>query len=200
MKKSELLFATHNAHKVEEIKGLIGHQFELKSLSDMGFKGEVPEDQDTLEGNAEQKAKFVFDVYHVPCFADDTGLEVTALKGAPGVYSARYAGCSGTMAEQSLANMKKLLTVLQGEKDRTAQFRTVVCYFDGHQSFFFEGVVKGIIEEMPRGDQGFGYDPIFCPEGFPQTFAEMPLDQKNTISHRSRAFLQFQSFLAQRYV
>lgn len=191
-----LLFASHNAHKVEEIRALIGSDYLLKGLSDMGFTDEIPETGATLEANAEQKARFAYDMYKVPCFADDTGLEVDALHGAPGVYSARYAGADGTQEQRSAANVRRLLQEMEGVTGRSACFRTVVCYFDGREARFFEGVVEGCITLQPSGTDGFGYDPVFMPDGMDRTFAEMPLQEKNGISHRARAFAKFQCFLA----
>ena len=174
---------------------MIGRDYELKGLQDMGFTDEVPEDCDTLEGNAEQKARYAYGLFGVPCFADDTGLEVDALGGAPGVYSARYAGAEGTIAQRSEANMDKLLANLKGAGDRRARFRTVVCFFDGTAPRFFEGRVEDCITAERHGSGGFGYDPIFMPEETGRTFAEMSLEEKNRISHRARAFARFRQFL-----
>lgn len=190
-----LIFASHNAHKVEEIRALIGSDFVLQGLSDLGFSGEIPETGATLEANAEQKARYTYDMFHMPCFADDTGLEVDALNGAPGVYSARYAGVTGTSEQQSAANVRKLLGELDGVTVRTARFRTMVCYYDGRECRFFEGRVEGRITLQPSGTDGFGYDPVFMPDGKDRTFAEMPLQEKNGISHRARAFAKFKAFL-----
>ncbi len=192
---STLLFASHNKHKIEEIRAMIGRDYDLKGLQDMGFLGEVPEDCDTLEGNAEQKARYAYGLFGVPCFADDTGLEVDALGGAPGVYSARYAGVEGTIAQCSEANMQKLLACLEGVDNRRARFRTIVCFFDGTAPLFFEGRVEGCITTEKHGTGGFGYDPVFMPEESGRTFAEMSLDEKNRISHRARAFARFRQFL-----
>ena len=190
-----LLFATGNAHKAAEIAHLLGDGFHLKSLKDLGFTDDIPENGDTLQENALIKARFVYERFHTPCFADDTGLEVEALNGAPGVYSARYAGVDGSMAVKSEANMNKLLAELQGKASRAARFRTVIAYVDGSRECLFEGEVYGDILDEKRGREGFGYDPVFLPTGYTQTFAEMPLSIKNTISHRARAFNKFLSFL-----
>lgn len=195
---TELLFATGNPHKAAEIASLLGEGYMLKSLADLNFTEEIPEDCDTLEGNALGKARFVYQRFHTPCFADDTGLEVQALNGAPGVYSARYAGADGPMSVKSEANIRKLLTELQGHPNRSARFRTVIAFVDGQQEWLFEGEVPGTIIQEKRGREGFGYDPIFLPLGFTSTFAEMPLEIKNTISHRARAFQKFLTFLNQR--
>ncbi len=188
-----LCFASNNAHKLAEIRPLLPIDTELLSLADIGCHEELPETQDTLAGNARQKALYVWEHYGVPCFADDTGLEVTALHGAPGVYSARYAG------PQRLAtdNVAKLLQELQGHPDRSAQFRTVVALVlpDGTVQEF-DGVVEGIITEKYNGDGGFGYDPVFQPlEGDGRTFAEMTTTGKNQISHRARAVAGLVKFL-----
>ncbi len=188
-----LCFASNNAHKLDEIRPLLPAGVELVSLADIGCQQELPETQDTLAGNARQKAQYVWDHYGVACFADDTGLEVTALGGAPGVYSARYAGPQ-RLAEDNVA---KLLHELQGQSDRSAQFRTVVALVrpDGtvHE---FSGAVPGRISEQPRGTGGFGYDPVFEPaEADGRTFAEMTLAEKNGLSHRSRAVAGLVAFL-----
>lgn len=180
----KLVFATNNAHKLEEIRAILGEKVEILSLKDIHCDTEIPETADTLEGNAALKAEFIYKHYGLDCFADDTGLEVEALGGAPGVYSARYAGGEGHDSE---ANMKKLLKKLSGETNRKAQFRTAICLIEGGEEHLFEGVVKGEIIEEKRGNSGFGYDPVFVPEGFSQTFAELGAEIKNQISHRARA-------------
>lgn len=180
----KLVFATNNAHKLEEIRAILGEKVEILSLKDIHCDTDIPETADTLEGNAALKAEFIYKHYGLDCFADDTGLEVEALGGAPGVYSARYAGGEGHDSE---ANMKKLLKVLSGETNRKAQFRTAICLIEGGEEHLFEGVVKGEIIEEKRGNSGFGYDPVFVPEGFSQTFAELGAEIKNQISHRARA-------------
>lgn len=180
----KLVFATNNAHKLEEIRAILGEKVEILSLKDIHCDTDIPETADTLEGNAALKAEFIYEHYGLDCFADDTGLEVEALGGAPGVYSARYAGGEGHDSE---ANMKKLLKELSGETNRKAQFRTAICLIEGGEKHLFEGVVKGEIIEEKRGNSGFGYDPVFVPEGFEQTFAELGAEVKNQISHRARA-------------
>ena len=179
MKK--FVFATNNAHKLKEVAAIVGHQIELLSLEDIGCHDDIPETSDTLEGNALQKAKYVYERYHIDCFADDTGLEVEALDGAPGVYSARYAG-EGHNSEE---NIRKLLHELEGKDNRKARFRTVFALIINGKEHLFEGIVKGEIIATKRGTSGFGYDPVFMPEGFTQTFAEMSDAQKNKISHRA---------------
>ena len=179
MKK--FVFATNNAHKLKEVAAIVRHQIELLSLEDIGCHDDIPETSDTLEGNALQKAKYVYERYHIDCFADDTGLEVEALDGAPGVYSARYAG-EGHNSEE---NIRKLLHELEGKDNRKARFRTVFALIINGKEHLFEGIVKGEIIATKRGTSGFGYDPVFVPEGFTQTFAEMSDAQKNKISHRA---------------
>jgi len=189
-----LCFASNNAHKLDEIRPLLPASVELLSLADIGCTEELPETQDTLEGNALQKARYVWDHFGVACFADDTGLEVTALAGAPGVYSARYAGPQRRAED----NVQKLLHELQGASDRSAQFRTVVALVLSDQEVHtFDGAVAGYITEQLQGTEGFGYDPIFQPaEGDGRTFAQMTLAEKNAISHRSRAVGGLVQFLA----
>lgn len=189
MKK--LVFATNNAHKLEEIRAILGDEIEILSLKDIHCDADIPETADTLEGNAALKAEYVYRNYGMDCFADDTGLEVEALGGAPGVYSARYAGSS----HDSEANMKKLLAELNGVTNRKAQFRTAICLIEKGEKHLFEGIVKGAIIEARRGNSGFGYDPVFVPEGYAETFAEMGNDEKNKISHRARAVQQLCAYL-----
>jgi XTP/dITP diphosphohydrolase len=192
---NKLLLATGNSHKVFEIQALFGNSLSVLSLRDLGYSGDIPEDQTTLEGNARQKAEWVFERYRLPCLADDTGLEVAALGGRPGVYSARYAG-ETDKAFQSGANIAKLLKEMSGITDRTARFRTVLAYADLHGCIrFFEGIVCGKIADSPRGSAGFGYDAVFIPEGFTQSFAEMTPEEKNEISHRGRAIKAFAEWL-----
>ena len=181
MKK--FVFATNNIHKLREVAAIVGHQIELLSLNDIGCHDDIPETSDTLEGNALLKARYVYERYHTNCFADDTGLEVEALGGAPGVYSARYAG-EGHNSEE---NIKKLLHELEGKDNRKARFRTVFALIINGKEHLFEGIVRGEIIARKRGTSGFGYDPVFVPEGFTQTFAEMSDGQKNKISHRALA-------------
>lgn len=180
----KLVFATNNAHKLDEIRAILGDKIEVLSLKDINCDADIPETADTLEGNAALKAEYIYKNYGLDCFADDTGLEVEALGGAPGVYSARYAGGDGHDSE---ANMRKLLTELDGEQNRKAQFRTAICLIEQGEEHLFEGIVKGSIIEQKRGASGFGYDPVFMPEGYEETFAEMGNAEKNKISHRARA-------------
>ncbi len=189
--KKKLVVATNNAHKLEEIAAILGDEMELLSLKDIKCLADIPETADTLEGNARQKAMYIYENYGMDCFADDTGLEVDALNGAPGVYSARYAGDG----HDSEANMQKLLHELEGKKNRKAQFRTAICLIQEGKEYLFEGIVKGEIIQEKRGGAGFGYDPIFVPEGYEQTFAELGNDVKNTISHRARAVEKLCLFL-----
>ena len=186
-----LVFATNNKHKLQEVRQILGERFEIKSLSDIGCEVDIPETADTLEGNAMQKAKFVKEHYGLDCFADDTGLECRALDGAPGIYSARYAGEN----HDSEANMRKLLEKLREKNDRSAQFRTVIALLYQGEEYLFEGIVRGTIINEHKGTQGFGYDPIFVPEGFDTTFAEMTSEEKNSISHRGRAVAKLADFL-----
>ncbi len=178
-----IVFATNNAHKLEEIRAILGEDFQVLGLSDIGCNEDIPETADTLEGNAEIKARYVKEHYGYDCFADDTGLEVDALGGAPGVYSARYAG----PGHDSAANVALLLKNLEGKSDRAARFRTVIALVEGDKITLVDGVVEGRIIDELRGDNGFGYDPIFVPEGYDKTFAEMDSKEKNSISHRARA-------------
>lgn len=189
MKK--LVFATNNAHKLEEIRAILGDQVEVLSLKDIHCEADIPETADTLEGNAALKAEYVYRNYGLDCFADDTGLEVEALNGEPGVYSARYAG-DGHNAE---ANMLKLLHAMEGIENRKAQFRTAFALIIDGKEHLFEGVIKGEIIKTRRGNSGFGYDPIFVPEGYTQTFAEMGNELKNKISHRAIATNKLCKFL-----
>ncbi len=187
----DIVFATHNRHKSEEACQILGPRWTLRNLHDLGQTEEIPETADTLQGNALQKAQFVYDKYHLSCFADDTGLEVEALNGAPGVYSARYAGEHCSFAD----NVNKLLHEMQGKTNRRACFKTVVAIILDGEAHFFEGRVDGTIIESPRGGEGFGYDPVFVPDGFSETFAEMSAEQKNKISHRGRAMAKLIEFL-----
>lgn len=195
----DIVFATNNPHKLQEIQALLGNSFQLISLKDLNFQDDIPEDKDTLEGNALEKARYIFNRFHKACFADDTGLEVEALNGAPGVYSARYAGpisLFGSEQKRSAANIQKLLTQLHGKDNTNARFRTVIAFISqAGNEFLFEGIVKGSIIKELRGEGGFGYDPVFVPEGYNHSFAEMPLSEKNKISHRARAFHKFHDFL-----
>ncbi len=179
--RQKLVFATNNAHKLEEAAAILGSGYEVLSLHEIGCNADIPETSDTFAGNAIQKARYVKEHFGYDCFADDSGLEVDALDGAPGVYSARYSGGG------SEANMDKLLLNLAGENNRAAQFRTVIALLVGDDILLFEGVVRGVIIEERRGEGGFGYDPVFMPEGYNHTFAELGNDIKNRISHRAKA-------------
>ena len=190
MKK--LVFATNNAHKLEEIRAILGDKVEILSLNDIDCHADIPETADTLQGNAALKAQYIYDNYGLDCFADDTGLEVEALNGAPGIYSARYAGGEGHDSE---ANMKKLLSEMQDKDNRKARFRTVICLIEDGKEHFFEGIVNGSIIRERKGGAGFGYDPIFMPDGYSETFAEMGNDEKNKISHRARAVQKLCEYL-----
>ena len=187
----QLIFATQNSNKVKEIQAQIGQDYKIKSLLDLAYTDELEETQETLEWNALQKVRFVAAKFKVNCFADDTGLEVEALKGAPGVYSARYAG-EGKSFED---NMNKLLNELSEESNRKAQFRTVIAVVLNDQEYTFEGICKGNITKENRGVGGFGYDPIFQPVGYDKTFAEMPLELKQRIGHRGKAVAKLIDFL-----
>ena len=234
----QIVFATNNKHKLEEIRSILGDDFEVLSLSDIGCHEDIPETSDTLEGNAMQKAQYVFDKYGYDCFADDTGLEVDALGGEPGIYSARYAALDGddSISHDSEANMAKLLRKLEGVENRKARFRTVIALITHPQSLpkggksdmisvnkgnqtslpsggieggynpspregnrvGFEGIVNGSIISERRGGEGFGYDPIFQPEGYDQTFAELGSEIKNHISHRARAVEKLAHYLKEK--
>jgi len=187
----KLVFATNNQNKVNEIKSLLGEGVEIVSLKDIGCNEELPETQETLEGNALQKARYVADNYNVNCFADDTGLEVDSLNGAPGVYSARYAGEQCTAED----NMTKILSELEGKENRKAKFRTIVALILNGKEHSFEGKIDGSITRSKSGSDGFGYDPIFQPNGFDITFSEMSMAEKNAISHRGKAVAKLVAFL-----
>lgn len=186
----QLCFATNNAHKLQEIRAILGDLFELKTLNEIGCKDELPETTDTIEGNSHQKAEYIWEHFGLNCFADDSGLEITALNGAPGVHSAYY---SGTRNHQ--LNIERVLSELQGQEDRRAQFKTVITLILNGQAWQFEGIVKGNLLHRPQGTEGFGYDPIFVPEGHSRTFAEMSLEEKGQLSHRARAFAKLVNFL-----
>lgn len=190
-----LLFATNNAHKLREIREIIGNAPYIRSLNETGFTGEIPETQETLEGNARQKARYIYEQTGLNCFADDTGLEIDALDGRPGVYSARYAG-EGCSFED---NIRKVLAELSGLENRSARFRCAVCLILDNQEYIFEGKVEGKILPGKRGSDGFGYDPVFLPDGESMTFAEMPAYLKNGISHRGRAVGKMLRFLQNRH-
>ena len=191
----KLVFATNNKHKLQEVRDIVGNRVEVLSLNDINCHDDIPETADTLQGNALIKARHIYDKYGLNCFADDTGLEVEALDGAPGVYSARYAGeeCN------SEANMLKLLQNLTGKNNRNAQFRTVIALIINGEEKLFNGIVKGIISNEKRGDSGFGYDPVFIPEGYTESFAQMSGEMKNSMSHRFRATQQLADFLKENY-
>ncbi|MEK6476308.1 non-canonical purine NTP diphosphatase [Catalinimonas sp. 4WD22] len=189
----KICFATNNDNKLKEIRQLLGGQFEVQSLKGIGCEEELPENQDTLEGNSAEKARYVYDRYGIDCFADDTGLEVKALDGEPGVYSARYAGPQRSSED----NMQRLLEALKDQDDRTAQFRTVITLILSGEQHQFEGIVKGYITKSRSGKEGFGYDPIFVSEGYDKTFAEMDIATKNKISHRGIATHKLAAFLKQ---
>ncbi len=187
----KICLASNNENKLREIKHKLGETFEIVSLADIGHVGELPENQKTLEGNSLEKAEYIYKNYGIDCIADDTGLEVVALDGAPGVYSSRYAGPH----KSSEDNMNLLLKNLQIKEDRRAQFRTIVTLIMNGKTKQFEGRVAGKISKTKSGQEGFGYDPIFIPKGYEQTFAEMSLDEKNKISHRSEAVEKLVKFL-----
>lgn len=190
-----LCFATNNINKTEEIRALLGPFFLLQNLKDIGCMEELPETQPTIEGNAVQKATYVFERYHVSCFADDTGLEVESLHGEPGVYSARYAGPQRNNDD----NIDLLLANLKPHTNRKARFKTVISLIDAGEIVNFEGIVFGTIIQERRGSKGFGYDAVFVPEGYDRTFAEMELAEKNLISHRAIAVKKLINFLREKY-
>ena len=205
----KIVFATNNEHKLSEIRAILGSQFEIVSLADIGCHEEIPETGTTLEENALMKAEYIYNKYHLSCFADDTGLEVEALNGAPGVYSARYASMDSNTSDtshDSEANMARLLRELANNNNRKARFRTVIAFIEKKdicpcgctsikQIHRFEGIVDGEITREKSGVEGFGYDPIFRPDGYDQTFAELGTDIKNQISHRARATAKLAEFL-----
>lgn len=187
----EMIFATNNSHKVSEVSAMLGGDYSLSTLREQGIMEEVPEDQPTIEGNALQKARYVYGRTGKDCFADDTGLEVDVLGGEPGVRSARYA----TDGHDFEANVKLLLERMRGKENRKARFRTVVALIRDGREYTFEGIVEGHITDHPTGEGGFGYDPVFVPEGYAESFAEMSPEQKNSISHRGRAISKLVAFL-----
>ena len=191
----KLVFATNNKHKLQEVRDIVGDRVEVLSLADIACYDDIPETADTLQGNALIKARHIYEKYGFDCFADDTGLEVEALGGAPGVYSARYAGeeCD------SEANMHKLLENLIEKNNRNAQFRTVIALIIGGEEMLFDGIVKGSIATEKRGDSGFGYDPVFIPEGYSESFAQMSSEMKNSMSHRFRATQLLADYLKKNY-
>ncbi len=187
----QLIFATHNTHKSDEVKHIVDNLFEVKNLSDINFFDEIPETGNTFKENALQKALYLHNKLNCNCFADDSGLSVDALNGEPGVLSARYAG----EPSNSQRNTEKLLKALKNKTNRKAQFITIIAVILDGQTHFFEGIIHGTITETPRGNGGFGYDPIFIPDGYSQTFAELPADIKNKISHRAIAMQKFKQFI-----
>jgi XTP/dITP diphosphohydrolase len=189
----QIVAATNNQHKLSEIRPLIEPDFRLLSLEDIGCHDELPETKETLQGNSLQKAAYVYERYQLPCFADDTGLEIEALQGAPGVYSARYAGDQ----KNSDDNINLLLKNLSGSKNRRGQFRTIITLLGIGGTRIFEGVLRGVILEERRGSSGFGYDPVFLPDGFTKTLAELSMEEKNRISHRGLAIAKLVDFLKQ---
>lgn len=188
----QIVFATNNAHKLSEIRAILGQQMEILSLADIGCHDDIPETADTLEGNALIKARWVKERYGFDCFADDTGLEVEALGGGPGVHTARYAYPD---RHDPVANTRKLLAELHDKDNRAARFRTVIALIQGTDEHLFEGIVEGHITTEERGTEGFGYDPVFAPEGGEKTFAELGVEAKNNISHRARAVRKLVDFL-----
>ncbi|MBR3774589.1 MAG: non-canonical purine NTP diphosphatase [Alistipes sp.] len=187
----KIVFATNNAHKLDEVRQVVGDKFTLVSLRECGIVEDIPENEPTLEGNALAKARYIYERTGADCFADDTGLEVDALGGEPGVRSARYA----TDGHDDEANKRLLLERLQGVENRAAQFRTAVALIMGGQEYLFEGIVRGRIATEQHGEGGFGYDPLFVPEGYDRTFAQMSAEEKNAISHRGRAVRKLAEFL-----
>ena len=192
----KIVFATNNAHKLQEVRQILGERFEVVGLNDIGCHEDIPENAETLEGNALAKAHYVKEHYGLDCFADDTGLEVTALGGAPGVHTARYAELFGEgITHDSNANMALLLHNLEKKSDRSARFRTVIALIYKGEEHLFEGICEGEILSERHGTEGFGYDPVFRPTGFDRCFAEMSADEKNAISHRGRATQKLAEFL-----
>jgi len=189
-----LVFATNNVHKLEEAEKILGNRVNVLSLTGIRFSEHIPEDYDTLEENASQKSWFVYKKTKRDCFSDDTGLEVDALDGKPGVHSARYAGAHSTYAD----NVNKLLKEMNGQIKRAAKFRTVISLIIKGKEYFFEGSVRGHIIDSPRGFEGFGYDPVFVPEGYTKSFSELSSEEKNKLSHRGRALEAMAEFLKQK--
>ena len=187
----DIIFATNNENKTREIRNIIGNSFNLLSLNDLNINEDIPENEPTLEGNALHKARYIYKKFNRSVFADDTGLEIDMLNGLPGVKSARFAGEN----KDSEANIDKVLSMMGDSKNRSARFRTVIALIIEENEYLFEGIVDGNITDERRGSDGFGYDPVFMPVGESRTFAEMPLDEKNKISHRARAFEKLRKFL-----
>ena len=192
MTNINLIFATSNQNKVLEIQKILPKKFNIKSLKDLNYFEDVPENETTIEGNAIFKAKYIYEKFNINVFADDTGLEVEALNGKPGVHSARYAGTR----RNSEKNIKKLLKNLKNIKNRNARFKTVIALIIDNKLHIFSGIVEGYILDSPKGNNGFGYDPIFCPNGFDKSFAELTLKEKNLISHRSLAMKKLIDFIS----
>ncbi|SMC68568.1 RdgB/HAM1 family non-canonical purine NTP pyrophosphatase [Pedobacter nyackensis] len=186
----ELVFATNNQYKTQEVRNLLSNKYKVLNLSDIGCTTDIPETGSTFAENATLKSKYVVDHYHIDCFADDSGLEIEALNQEPGIFSARYSG-----VKDDQTNLKLVLQKMEGQTNRKARFRTVISLMRGAENFLFEGIINGQINETPTGDQGFGYDPIFVPDGYEQTFAEMSMEQKNLISHRALAMNKLIAFL-----
>lgn len=190
-KRNKLVFATNNQHKLKEIREILSGKFEVLGLKDIGFFDDIVESGTTLNENASIKSRTIYSKFNIDVFADDTGLEVEILDNKPGVYSARYAGEDGN----SEANIKKLLEELEGEDNRKARFRTVISLIINNKEYFFEGIVNGSVSREKHGESGFGYDPIFFPQGYKKSFAEMTSEEKNKISHRANAMAKFIDFL-----
>lgn len=189
----KLVFATNNPHKLAEARNILGEKTEILSLNDIACHADIPETADTLEGNSSLKARYIYQQYGIDCFADDTGLEIKALNGAPGVYSARYAG----EPSNPTANRQKVLQALEKESDRRAHFRTVITLILNGQEYQFEGKTEGTISTEEKGENGFGYDSIFIPSGYQQTFAQLKPEEKNSISHRGKAIEKLWTFINQ---
>ncbi|QNK62384.1 RdgB/HAM1 family non-canonical purine NTP pyrophosphatase [Pedobacter sp. PAMC26386] len=193
--RRQLVFATNNLHKTKEVSTLLAGQYEVLNLKDIGCNTDIPETADTFAGNAGLKSRFVVENFKLDCFADDSGLEVEALNNEPGIFSARYAGQRGDEA-----NLALVLQKMKGQENRSARFITVISLIQNGEEFFFEGVIQGTIRTFPTGGNGFGYDPIFQPDGFQETFAEMDMEQKNKISHRAIAMRKLIAFLKEQAV
>ena len=192
---TQLVFATNNLYKTQEVQQLLSGQYEVLNLKDIGCTTDIPETADSFAGNASLKSRYVSEHYQLDCFGDDSGLEVEALNNEPGIYSARYSGGRGDEA-----NLQLVLQKLEGEPNRKARFSTVISLMRNGEEFFFEGIIHGTIRHTPAGAQGFGYDPVFEPEGYTQTFAEMTMEQKNAISHRAIAMRKLIAFLKEQAV
>ena len=189
----KLIFATVNQHKLHEIKSISIEGIEIVGLNEIGFAGELPETHETIEENSLEKAEYLSKKFNTPCFAEDTGLIIDALNGEPGVYSARYAGANATFAD----NVNKVLSKMKGEQNRTARFKTVITYYSANTFVQFEGITEGEITNERTGSEGFGYDPIFKPNGSNKTYAQMSLEEKNLFSHRKKSFVLLANHLKQ---